>query len=65
MNNQKIMVNDKEYDTENLNSEQNYLVQQIADLSQQLSSHKFKIDQIMVAQEVFSAKLTQLLEEPE
>jgi|TARA_R110002153_G_scaffold142395_1_gene293547 hypothetical protein len=65
MNNQKIMVNDKEYDTENLNGEQNYLVQQIADLSQQLSSHKFKIDQIMVAQEVFSAKLTQLLEEPE
>ena len=65
MDNQKVLINDKEYETDDLSDEQNYLIRQISDLSQQSINHRFKIDQITVAQEVFTAKLTQLLEEPE
>ena len=65
MDNQKIMVNDKEYETANLTDEQHYLIRQITDLSQQSDNHKFQLDQITVAQKVFTAQLTRLLEEPE
>lgn len=65
MDNQKIMVNDKEYETADLTDEQHYLIRQITDLSQQSDSHKFQLDQITVAQKVFTAQLTRLLEEPE
>ena len=65
MDNQKIVVNDKEYETENLTDEQHYLIRQITDLSQQSDSQKFKLDQITVARQVFTAQLTRLLEEPE
>jgi hypothetical protein len=65
MNNSKIMVNGKEYETENLSDEQNYLVRQVSDLAQQSVDCRFKLDQITVAREVFLTKLTRMLEDPQ
>jgi len=58
-----INIDGKNYDLNKLSDKAKYLVRQIADLSGKSAEHKFKLDQISVAQEVFTSNLIVQLKE--
>lgn len=58
---QSVWVDDKEYSVDDLNKEQKYLILQTQDLNRKADNLKFQLDQILIAQEVFSNKLRESL----
>ena len=44
-----IQINGKDYKTDSLNKEQNYIIAQIKTLQSRSNSHKFELDQINAA----------------
>tara|TARA_R100000773_G_C4217194_1_gene115736 strand:- start:1413 stop:1628 length:216 start_codon:yes stop_codon:yes gene_type:complete len=49
----KIKINDKEYDVESLDDTQKYYVKQLRELKQKETDLRFDMDQIIAAQQVF------------
>ena len=60
-----IQINGKDYDTNNLSREQNYLVAQIKSLQAKSNQTKFELDQIQAALNVFTNKLIESLPKEE
>jgi len=49
----KIKINDKEYDVESLDDTQKYYVKQLRELKQKEADLRFDMDQVLAAQQVF------------
>lgn len=49
----KIKINDKEYDVESFDDTQKYYVKQLRELKQKETDLRFDIDQVIAAQQVF------------
>ena len=49
----KIKINDKEYDVESFDDTQKYYVKQLRELKQKETDLRFDMDQIIAAQQVF------------
>lgn len=60
-----IQINGKDYDTNTLSREQNYLVSQIKNLQAKSNSHKFELDQTQAALNQFTNALISSLEKKE
>lgn len=58
----KITINETEYNVDDLTQEQKYLVSQLQDLNSKQVNLQFQLDQIQAAKTVFSNTLSQLLE---
>lgn len=61
----KITINETEYNVDDLSAEQKYLVSQLQDLNNKQANLQFQLDQIQAAKTVFGNTLSQLLEETE
>ncbi len=59
----KITINETEYNVDDLTQEQKYLVSQLQDLNSKQANLQFQLDQIQAAKTVFGNTLSQLLEE--
>ena len=57
MSDNVITINGKEYKTEDLNEEQNYLIMQIRSCQNKAANIRFDLDQVQAAQNVFTDKL--------
>ena len=53
----KIKINEKEYDVESLNETQQYYIKQLRELKQKESDLRFDLDQMIAAQQVFKNML--------
>ena len=53
----KITINEKEYDVESLNETQQYYIKQLRELKQKESDLRFDLDQMIAAQQVFKNML--------
>ena len=60
-----ININGTDYDSEDLNNDQKYIINQIQDLQTKENSLRFQLDQVRVAREVFVANLIKSLETEE
>ena len=60
-----IQINGKDYDTNSLSREQNYLVAQIKSLQAKSNSHKFELDQAQAALNHFTNALISSIEKKE
>ena len=60
-----ININGTDYDSEDLNNDQKYIINQIQDLQTKENSFRFQLDQVRVAREVFVANLIKSLETEE
>lgn len=49
----KIKINDKEYDVESFDDTQKYYVKQLRELKQKEADLRFDMDQVLAAQQVF------------
>jgi outer membrane murein-binding lipoprotein Lpp len=58
----KITINETEYNVDDLTQEQKYLVSQLQDLNSKQANLQFQLDQIQAAKTVFGNTLSQLLE---
>ena len=58
-----VVVNDKEYEIDSLNSEQKYAISQLRDISTKLNDLTFQSEQLKAAQRVFSSALTESLKQ--
>lgn len=61
---QPIMIDDVEYDFNELNEHQQVLVNHIADLDRKIGSARFNLDQLQVGKDAFVYMLKQALETP-
>ena len=59
----KITINDKEYNVAELDQNQQYFVAQIRDLDIKVGNLKFQLDQASVAKDSFSQALIKSVEE--
>lgn len=59
----KITINDKEYNVAELDQNQQYFVAQIKDLDIKVGNLKFQLDQASVAKDSFSQALIKSVEE--
>ena len=59
----KITINDKEYNIADLNQNQQYFIAQIKDLEAKGNNLKFQLDQITVAKDSFTQALIKSVEE--
>ena len=59
----KIIINDKEYNVAELDQNQQYFVAQIKDLDIKVGNLKFQLDQVSVAKDSFSQALIKSVEE--
>jgi len=56
-----VVINDVEYQFEDLTPEQQMLVNHVADLDRKLNSAKFNLDQLQVGRNSFMSMLTESL----
>lgn len=56
-----VWIDDREYSVNDFTDEQKYLILQTQDLNKKCESLKFQLDQVAIAQEVFSKKLRETL----
>ena len=61
---QPIMIDDVEYDFNELTEHQQMLVNHIADLDRKIGSARFNLDQLQVGKDAFIYMLKQALEAP-
>ena len=57
-----ININGIDYDPASMTDEQNYYIGQIQDLQKKSAQFRFALDQVVVAQDVFTEKLVSSLE---
>jgi hypothetical protein len=57
-----IVIDDVEYQFENMTQEQQLLVNHVADLDRKIGSAKFNLDQLQVGRDAFMSMLKQSLE---
>ena len=57
MSDNVVTINGKEYKTEDLNEEQNYLIMQIRSCQNKAANIRVDLDQVQAAQNVFTDKL--------
>jgi len=62
--NNVISINGKDYNTDDLNNEQKYAIQQLRDLQTRSDTLKFQLDQVAAAQKVFTDALIKSIEDP-
>jgi hypothetical protein len=60
-----IIIDDVEYQYEDMTPEQQTMVNHIADLERKLSSARFNVDQLEVGKQAFIKLLTEMLETTE
>ena len=60
-----ITINGKEYNQEDLDDSQTYLIKQIKDLQAKSANLRFQLDQVSVAQSAFTNSLIQSLKNEE
>jgi hypothetical protein len=60
-----IIIDDVEYQYEDMSQEQQVIINHIADLDRKLSSAKFNVDQLEVGKSAFVNMLTESLKEVE
>ena len=58
-----IIINDVEYQYEDMTAEQQMMVNHIADLDRKLASAQFNLDQLRVGKEAFVSMLTNSLKD--
>jgi len=58
----QIIIDDKEYNFDDMTDQQKILVNHVADLDRKISSTQFNLDQLMVGKQAFVAMLKQELE---
>lgn len=63
--NEKVNINGNDYNISDLTDEQRYFVNQVADIRSQQAQLKFKLDQLVVAENSFAQMLTDSLEPKE
>ena len=63
--NTPIIIDDVEYQYEDMSQEQQVIINHIADLDRKLSSAKFNVDQLEVGKSAFVNMLTESLKEVE
>ena len=56
-----VWIDDREYSVNDFTDEQKYLILQTQDLNKKCENLKFQLDQVAIAQEVFSKKLRESL----
>ena len=61
--NNVITINGKEYEESAMDGQQMYLINQIRDLQGKAASLRFQLDQVQVAQDVFTNSLIASVEE--
>jgi beta-xylosidase len=59
----KITINDKEYDYVELEENQQYYVNQVRNLKARIAESKFNLDQLVAAEDAFSKALIASLQE--
>jgi hypothetical protein len=59
-----IVVNDVEYNLDNMSDQQRIMINHIVDLDRKLSSARFNVQQLEVGREAFVNMLTKSLEQP-
>ncbi|MDC0006162.1 hypothetical protein OAE42_05590 [Gammaproteobacteria bacterium] len=59
-----VSINGKDYNTDEFNDEQKYLVAQLRDLQQKSENLKFQADQITAANKIFTDTLIDSVENP-
>ena len=59
----KITINDKEYNVAELDQNQQYFIAQIKDLDIKVGNLKFQLDQVSVAKDSFTQALIKSVEE--
>jgi cell division protein ZapA (FtsZ GTPase activity inhibitor) len=59
----KITINDKEYNVAELDQNQQYFIAQIKDLDAKVGNLKFQLDQVSVAKDSFTQALIKSVEE--
>ena len=64
MDEQKININDTEYNVSDLNDQQQYFLAQINDLRQKSANLRFQLDQVSIAEEHFRKMLIESVEAP-
>jgi len=57
-----VTINGQEYNTDSLDDQQKYLINQIRDLQTKAESIRFQLDQVTAAQNVFTNMLIKSLE---
>lgn len=62
---QMITIGGKEYDYDELENNEQYLVNQIRDLNTKVAQAQFGIDQLRVAQDAFTKMLIESVNKPE
>ena len=63
--NNVISINGKDYNPNDMTSEQQYMVNQLRDLQSKADNLKFQLDQLSAAQRMFTDALIQSVEKPE
>lgn len=53
----KIMINDEEYDFDDLGEQSQYFVNQVRNLKARIAEARFNLDQLVAAEDAFSAAL--------
>jgi len=61
----KITINDTEYDVESLNDRQKYLLQQVNNLRTRIAEARFNLDQMIAAENSFTNTLVESVKEEE
>ena len=64
-NKKTIVINDKEYNVEDMTDEQKTLLNHVNDLVRKLDNARFNMDQLAVGRDAFVARLANSLENPE
>ena len=63
--NNVISINGKDYNPNDMTSEQQYIVNQLRDLQSKADNLKFQLDQLSAAQRMFTDALIKSVESPE
>jgi len=61
----KITINDTEYDVESLDDHQKYLIQQVKNLRARIAEARFNLDQMIAAENSFTNTLVESVKEEE
>lgn len=61
----KVVVNDKEYDYDELEPNEKYFVNQVRNLKARIAQAQFDLDQLMAAQNVFTNSLIESVQKSE
>jgi hypothetical protein len=61
----KVVVNDKEYDYDGLEPDEKYFVNQVRNLKARIAQAQFDLDQLTAAQNVFTNSLIESIQKSE